>query len=545
MTCSSNTTFSIKRVLVLSLCLLTLAGPAAGGDTQIDALRATAQAAIERRDPVSAEVMLRAAIRGGVPEDAVRAHLGDALLAEGNRVEAHKVLEAGPFAPETAALGWRVRGQLALAEGNLRGAAGAFDEALKVNAQDSDLWVAIGSLRFAGGEQAQAIEAAERAVEIEPRSARALAFRGLLIREQFGLAAALPWFEAGLKVQPDDPALLGEYAATLGDMGQYRAMLIVCRKLTMIDPKNRRPAFLQAVLAARAGKTDLARSILQRTGTALRDMPAAVLLSGVLEYRAGNINVAVEQFDRLVRMQPDNLQARQMLVRALSQQVNDRQANDRQGSDRQIVARFDVDAAAPYAAPYTLRLVGQAWQRLGDKPRAASYLERAAHPASHGPAPLPTAFGTAILAVSYAGAPNQAQTAVPYIRALLREGRKDEAQAAADRLRDANPGAAEAHLLAGDVRIMRGDAGGALADYQNGASIRFNEPVLRRMDAALRALGRGRDAEAMTSRYLAQNPQSLLAMTLLAAAWQDGPHTAEVAASAKALAARGQAVPLQ
>ena len=100
-------------------------------------------------------------------------------------------------------------------------------------------------------------------------------------------------------------------------------------------------------------------------------------------------------------------------------------------------------------------------------------------------------------------------------------------------------------MLAGDVRIMRGDAGGALADYQNGASIRFNEPVLRRMDAALRALGRGRDAEAMTSRYLAQNPQSLLAMTLLAAAWQDGPHTAEVAASAKALAARGQAVPLQ
>ncbi len=540
MICSSNTTFSIKRALALAATLLTLAGPAAGGGTRLDGLRANAQAAIERRDPVTAEVMLRAAIKAGVPEDAVRAHLGEALLAEGERTEAHKMLEAGQFTPETAGLGWRVRGQLALAQGNLQGAAGAFDEALKANPRDSDLWVAIASLRFTGGEQAQSIEAADRAVALDPRNARALAFRGLLIREQYGLAAALPWFEEGLKVRPDDPALLGEYAATLGDMGQYRAMLIVCRKLASVDPKNQRPAFLQAVLAARAGETDLARSILQRTGTALRDMPAAILLNGVLEYRAGNINVAVEQFDRLVRMQPDNLQARQMLLRALA-----RQAKDNQGSDRQITERFDADAAAAYATPYTYRLVGESWRRLGNKARAASYLLRAAHPQSHGPAPLPTAFGSTILAFSYDDAPNQAQTAVPYIRALLRDGRNDEAQTAADRLRDANPGAAEAHLLAGDVRTMRGDMAGALADYQNGAAIRFNEPVLRRMDATLRALGRSRDADGMTSRYLAQNPQSLVAMQLLAAAWRGGPRTDAYAAVARALAARGQTPPLQ
>lgn len=540
MICSSNTTFSIKRVFVLSLGLLVLAGPAAGGETQLDVLRAKAQAAIERRDPVSAEVMLRAAVRSGAPEDAVRAHLGEALLARGDRAKAQEVLDAGPFTPESAGLGWRVRGQLALAQGNLRGAAGAFDEALKFAPRDADLWVAIASLRFSGGEQAQAIEAAERAVALDPRNARALAFRGLLIREQFGLAAALPWFEAGLKVRPDDPALLGEYAATLGDMGQYRAMLIVCRKLSAINPRNQRPALMQAVLAARAGKTDLARAILQHTGTALRDMPAAILLSGVLEYRAGNTNVAVEQFDRLVRMQPDNLDARQMLLRAMA-----RQAKDHQGSDGQIVERFAADAAQPYAAPYTLRLMGQVWRRLGDKPRGEALLKRAAHPASHGPAPLPTPFGTSVLAVRYADAPNQAQTAVPYIRALLRDGRKDEAQVAADRLRNANPGAAEAHLLAGDTRAIRGDAAGALADYQNGAAIRFNEPVLRRMDGALRALGRGPEADAMTSRYLAQNPASLLAMKLLSSAWQGGPRTDAAAAMAKALAARGQGAPVQ
>lgn len=535
MTCSSNTTFSIKRALCLAFGLLVLAGPAVGA-SQVEDLRAKAQAAIERRDPVSADVLLRAAIKGGVSEDALRAHLGAALLAEGNRVEARKVLQGGGFAPGTEALGWRVRGQIALAEGDLRAAAGAFDEALRANPNDSDLWVAIASLRFSGGEQLQSVEAADRAVALDPKNARALAFRGLLIREQYGLAAALPWFEAGLQAKPDDPALLGEYAATLGDMGQYRAMLIVCRKLAQVDPKNPRPAYLQAVLAARAGQTDLARTILQRTGTAFRDMPAAILLTGVLEYRAGNINVAIEQFDRLVRMQPDNLEARQMLLRALA-----RQNIDQKRIDQTITARFDGDATQPWATPYTLRLVGESWRRLRQTARAEALFARAAHPATHGPAPLPVAFGTDVLGAAYADAPNMAQTAVPYIRALLRDGRSGEAQVAADRLRDANPGAAEAHLLAGDVRILRGDAAGALADYQNGAAIRFNEPVLRRMDAALRALGRTRDADAMTSRYLAQNPQSLAAMKLLSAAWSAGSRQDAFTAVTKALAARGQA----
>ncbi|MFX8418090.1 hypothetical protein ABTL59_19520, partial [Acinetobacter baumannii] len=85
-----------------------------------------------------------------------------------------------------------------------------------------------------------------------------------------------------------------------------------------VDPKNPRPLFLQAVLAARAGKVDLARAILLRTGNALRDMPAAILLNGVLEYRAGNVNLAVELFGRLARMQPDNLQVRLLLARALA-----------------------------------------------------------------------------------------------------------------------------------------------------------------------------------------------------------------------------------
>lgn len=533
MTCSSTTIFSTRaaRLAVALAAALIGAAPAQAGDPRVEALRRQVAQALARRDPIAAEVPVREAIRQGVPADAVRAMLAEALMARGDLTEARKVLWGGDFTPESAALGWRVRGQLEMARGNLAAAGQAFDRALRADPDDADLWAEIAALRFAGGEHALAIDAAARAVQADPRNVRALAVRGMLIREQYGLAASLPWFEAALRVRPDEPALLGEYAATLGDMGQYRAMLVVCRKLVEVDPKSQRALFLQAVLAARAGQTALARAILQRTGTTFRDTPAAMLLNGVLEYRAGNVNLAVEQFDRLVRLQPDNLQARQLLARALA----------RQGDWRQVASRFDTDARAGYATPYMLTLVGQAWQRLGAKPLATTYFQRAqAAGPLRGAAPIVAGAPLAVLAARYQDGPNFAANAVPYVRGLLAAGQKDEAQAVADRLRDANPGAVEANLLSGDVRMIRGDAAHALIDYGNGASIRFNEPVLKRMDAALRAAGRAGDADAMTSRFLAQNPASVPAMKLLAESWRaNGPNPAYPALAA-ALAARGQ-----
>jgi predicted Zn-dependent protease len=100
-------------------------------------------------------------------------------------------------------------------------------------------------------------------------------------------------------------------------------------------------------------------------------------------------------------------------------------------------------------------------------------------------------------------------------------------------------------MLAGDVHMMRGQARDALIDYTNAAAIRFNEAVLVRMDAALRAGGRGTDADAMTSRYLAQNPESAIAMTLLAAGWAGNPARArDLVALRKAMLARGAELPV-
>ena len=515
-----------------------------GSEDAVSAARRAATAAIEARDPVRAEALVRQAMAANHADNALRASLAQALLAEGERIAARRVLDAGPMTADSQGLGWRVRGQIAMADGDLAGAARAFDEALRHSPDDADLWVAIASLRFTGGEQALAVAAATRAVALDPKNPRALALRGMLIREQYGLSASLPWFEAALRLHPDEPALLEAYGATLGDMGEARAMLIVARRLAEVDPRNPRALFMQAVLAARAGQTALARSILQHTGDAFRDMPAAMLLSGVLEHRAGNEEVAAEVLERLVREQPDNLVARGVLARVLAAR----------GDWRRLISHEDADAMAGRSTPDVIALVGEALSKVAaresgdraqaDRARGLALIARARSQTHNQAVPLGTATPLGVLATHYADNPHSAANAVPYIRALIAAHDVVEAQTIADRLRDENSGNAEANLLAGDVRMVRGEAGEALADYTNAAAIRFNEAVLVRMDAALRAAGRRADADAMTSRYLAQNPESAMAMALLAASWADDPaHARDWVALRRAMLARGLATP--
>lgn len=517
MTCSSNTISRPDRRLAAILLLIPAAllavptGPVHGAAQESRVEEASRQA-LRRGDGVAAEVLLRDAVKhDAASANRLRALLGEALLAQGNLRSARETLYGGDFTPETAAHGWHLRGRLELAEGRLGEAGRAFDQSLRVHPDNGALWVDIARLRLRGAEQAQAIEAAMRAVRLEPENPRALELGGLLVRDQFGLKAALPWFEAGLRHAPDDPGLLAEYAATLGDLGQYRAMLVVCRKLAKVDPGNIRALWLQAVLAARAGQTDLARRILDRAGKPLQEVPAAMLLAGILEYRAGNANLAVAHFDRLLRVQPDNLQARTLLARALL----------RRGLDRQVIEVAAGWSEMPSASPYLLKIVSVSYGRLGQKDRSQALIEAAARGGRASPQPLPSGQPLSVLALRERQAPGTFENAVPLVRALLRAGQRTDAIVAADRLRAAMPGAAEAWLLSGDARIMAGDVVGALDHYGRAALIRFNLPTLRRIDDGLRRLGRHAEANTMLERYLSQNPGNPQAMKLLGAGLAD------------------------
>jgi len=493
-----------RRFLTLGLALALVAGGAsAAGD---DPLLGRARAALAVADGIAAEARLREALKAGTPPDAIRALMGEAMLTQGDLVHAREWLTGGPFAGASAAHGFRMLGRLELRTRNLPAAGRAFDRALQTAPRDARLWADIGRLRFAGGEQREAIEAADHALALAPQEPSALALRAILIRSQYGLTASLPWFEAALAKAPDDPALLGEYAATLGDMGRAGAMLEAVRRLHKVAPNDPRVYYLQAMLAARAGRDQLGRRILYRNKQTMRDVPGAILLGGVLELRAGNREVAVTQFDRLLRLQPDNLHARHLLARALAIS----------GDAAGVIARFEGLARRPDASPYLLTLVARSFEELGRRDQAVPLLARAAQASGGGAVALPIDTPLGVLAARHADAPGRADNAVPWVRALLREGRTGEAMAAATLLRDANPGAPDAHLMLGDAALAAGRADLALDAYQAAARIRFGEAETVRLHAALTTLGREREANTVLLAQALQNPNGLVPARLLA-----------------------------
>lgn len=489
-----------RRLILAAAAVLALVPPvsaAPGADPLADAA-----AALDRGDGIAAEAAADRALDAGLARERVAAFAGEADLLQGDLGGARAWLEGGSYDRASAQRGFHALARLEVSQGNIAAAARAFDLAFAQGPESARLWVDIGRFRYTNGQHDLAVAAAERALEVDPADPRALEFRGQLLRDAMGVREALPWFERALEAAPDDLGLLGEYAATLGEAGEYREMLRVARRMVELDPRHPRAYFLQAVLAARAGRDDLARRLLWRTDGAYDDVPAGQLLAGILELRTGNPALAVDQFDALARRQPDNTRVALLLGRALL-------AADEAG---EVVARFGPATARADASPYLLTLVGRAYEQLGRRAEAAPYLDRAAAGASPDIDVLPFDADRVWRAGSTI---EQGADAVPLLRAMLARGARGEAVTFANRLGEHFRGSADIARLRGDVALLVGDPAAALAYYAAAGGIRRDWSLVERMAAAERLRGRDAAALALVSDHVARNPADARALALL------------------------------
>jgi Flp pilus assembly protein TadD len=497
-------------LLAALLALLALPALAGGRDDPL----ADAAAAIERGDGISAEVAARRALDAGTPPDAVDAYLGEAALLQDDPDEARRWLGPQQFDAASAQRGFHALGRLELQTGHFGAASQAFDKALAAGKPDARLWVDIGRLRYQAGEQHLAGDAVVRALAIDPAEPRALKLQGVLVRDAQGLQASLPWFERAVRIAPKNLDLLGAYAATLGDLGRNGDMLAVARAMVKIDRSDPKAYFLQAVLAARAGDDDLARRLLQRTGGAYDETPAGMLIEGVLQYRDGSAELAVDTFDKLARLQPDNDMVARLLGRALLAD----------GDASEVIARFAGRAARPDASPYLLTLVGRAYERIDRRDLAAPFLDRAARAGDPPLVALPPSDDGQLAVFRFAeNDPTSAEVAVPTLRGLLFHDRAGEAAAYAAKLRGRYPNSSDIEVLSGDAMLLAGDATRALGLYRSAARVRWSAAVAERIAAAEARLGHAGLAEGELVAYLAQHPQDrALAALLGRAAAADG-----------------------
>jgi Flp pilus assembly protein TadD len=417
--------------------------------------------------------------------------------------------EAGRAPARIAGYATRVKARALAASSDLPGGRAMLESWLDAHPDDADAWTTLAQLRRQSGDAAGAIDAVGRAIDLTRRDAAALTLKAELVRDQYGLAASLPWFAAALKVDPGNPDTLLAKAATLGDLGRYRGMLAASREALAQRPGDPMAYYLQAVLAARAGDADLARALLARTDGALDDMPGALLLGGALDYLGGANQQAADNWGALSGDQPFNLVARRLLGAALLRAGN---ADDALAALRPIGLRADADS-------YSLTLIARAFEAEGKYDWAARFLDRAASPMRPSPAPFGSDDGVSGLAAAADDAPGDPLAQLDLIRGFLEAGRTGPALARAQALAAAAPGSAQAETVLGDTLWALNRLPEATAAYQRAANLDFDEPVMLRLVEGLDRTGHRDAAQRALALFLSQNPEDVPARRL-AAAWQ-------------------------
>ncbi len=461
---------------------------------------------LELNDGVGAQAELDRAKEVGF--DANRAHqlYAHAFLLQG---DANRAVAEAHFAPKPyRAYAARIVGRAMAVLGDNKAAWEQLSLLARKVPNNSRTWSDLGRVHMGAGDLTAATLAAERAVALDPANIDALVLRGQLIRSQFGLVGALPWFERALKLDPNNHDALIEYAATLGEAGRYQEMLGATRRAIAVKPDNPVAYYLQAVLAARAGQDELARGLLDRTGGAMSGMPGALLLGGALDYGAGAWQQAIAQWGNLVAQQPKNIVARRLLAAALLRTGDSKGALE---VLRPVALRDDADS-------YTLNLVGRAFEQKGERDWAARFLDRASSAVRADADPFGSDASLAMLGKAIAET-NTPADSVEFVRALLSAGDADTALVHAQRIARANPGTPAAQVVIGDIQVALKNWGAAVAAYRNAADLKFDEPTALRLVDAQDKAGNRAAASNTLALFLSQNPANVPALRLTAH-WQ-------------------------
>jgi cellulose synthase operon protein C len=423
---------------------------------------------------------------------------GHAALLQGDIKAAMALVQPDKVAPKFHGYAARILAKAQFAGGNTVAAGKAFDDAARLSPNSAPLWVDVARYRFAVGNIVGAFDAGQRAVSLDGRSSNALTLMGELIRTHYGLVASIPWFERAVAADGQNFEALSELAATYGDAGQSKAMLAMTRRMLALSEGNPRAYYLQAVLAARANKPELARGLLYKIGDRLDALAGVTLLRGALAFQAGAHEQAVRQLQPLLNQQPGNDKVRQMFGAAKYRM------EDYDGAISALMPlarRADADS-------YVLTVIGRSFEAKGDRVAAAQFLDRAAAPwrGNSSPLDLPRASGN----------PNDAAVAVPEIANLIAAGQPAAALTRARSIQTQNPGAPAGLVLIGDSFAAMNQPAEAARAYQQAANIRFDEATALRLVRSLAQSGKQADALRTLDLFIGQNPRSLPARFLLA-----------------------------
>lgn len=391
------------------------------------------------------------------------------------------------------------RARLAVAGGNLDAAREEVQGLLARHDSDASVHLLHGEWQAASGDQAAAVAAHRRAVELRPY-----------------------WTEAHAALVQ---SLLraGELAAATDAAAGMRKRL----------PGDGSAVYLQALVAFLQNDLPAARGHLQLLSRKDAQDAALLLLAGVIEARLGALVQAESLLTNAAARLPASTRPRLELAAVYLRQ-------DRPERALEALARLFRDDTADAEA---WRLAGQAHVRLGDFARADEAFARARSISPRDPGVLvDTALsrlargdldaGIGQLQSAAQADPQGIAAELALVAAHLRQQRTHQALAVVDAIERKQPRSALADYLRGRIHLRRGDAAKARASFERAL---LKEPtnyqVVQNLAALDRADGRSDLARARYEALLKADPRATPAMLALAGlSLQDGAPAAQVSA---------------
>ena len=223
------------------------------------------KALLQNGDVAAAQVALLEALRLGVNRAEIVVPLAQAYLAQGKHkliLEQQQFNLAGlPSATQVRLLLIRASANADL--GEVRGALQAIDDARAMDSKTSDVWLAEVPIRIRMRQFREATVAAERALALAPELAEAWYQKGSILHAAGDLQGTLKAYDRAITLDAKHVEARVARAGVYIDLGRQTDAASDVAELTRIAPKEPRGAYLQALLAERENKPEVAHAALK------------------------------------------------------------------------------------------------------------------------------------------------------------------------------------------------------------------------------------------------------------------------------------------
>ncbi|HEV2339166.1 MAG TPA: tetratricopeptide repeat protein [Patescibacteria group bacterium] len=182
-------------------------------------------------------------------------------------------------------------------------ALGKYDEAIKIFPENKLAYFNIGNVSITIDEHEAALEAFEKAIQIDPQYIDALKGKGDMLRQLMRPDEALAVYEQALQAcQYQDSVAWMKKGFVLLDLQRYEEALIALTSSLRVDNPNKRMINYPDVIAAKTRTEGIVHDIRVREASAL-------VLSGLDYESLEQYDDALEQFDRAAQLDPENIEA--------------------------------------------------------------------------------------------------------------------------------------------------------------------------------------------------------------------------------------------